>query len=508
MTSAAGVSGQAVVRGVFWRVIEVMGSEILAFGAFVLLARLLMPDHFGVVSQATLFVMTAQLLLQQGLPEALVQKEDVGDAHVDSCFWANLVLGACAALLLTLLAPFAATLLEEPLLSPVLMALSPTLILLAASRIILAKLRRGFRFEGFMALNVAATLAGALAAVGLAATGFGVWSLVAQQWTYALVGLVAGCLVAGWVPRLRFDVSHVREMWAFSSFTVLEAFLAFCARRLDLLILAVFWSAHEVGFYFLANRLLFSAGMLTYYSISHLGLPFLARLVSDEEAYREAIYRTMRLVSLVCLPSLIGLALVAPLFVPLLFGDVWSRSIAPFQALAAFSIFYAFVLMGGQVLISAGHARDAMVLSAIAMVVFLIAVSVAAPFGIVWAAISGGLANMLVLPIYGLQLKRRFNLDLVRLVREQLPCWLAVLAMTAVIMSLPEGLHLSLSPAMHLLVQIVAGALTFTLVTFLLSRREMLEIYVMIKGRGRGVAPDINPSEGGGSKGGLSPHCR
>lgn len=508
MTSATGVSGQAVVRGVFWRVVEVIGSEILAFGAFVLLARLLMPDHFGVVSQATLFILSAQLLLQQGLPEALVQKQDIGEAHVDSCFWANLALGACAALLLTLVAPLVAFLLAEPLLSPVLMALSPTLILLAASRIILARLRRAFRFEGFMALNVAATLAGALAAVGLAAGGYGVWSLVAQQWTYATVGLIAGCLVAKWTPSLRFDINHVREMWAFSSFTVLEAFLAFCARRLDLLILAVFWSAHEVGFYFLANRLLFSAGMLTYYSISHLGLPFLARLVSDEEAYREAIYRTMRLVSLACLPSLIGLALVAPLFVPVLFGDVWTKSVAPFQALAAFSIFYAFVLMGGQVLISAGHARDAMILSAVAMVLFLIAVSLAAPFGIVWAAISGGLANMLVLPIYGLQLKRRFNLDPIRLIREQMPCWLAVLAMTAVIKSLPESLHLSLAPTTHLLVQIVIGALTFTFAIFVLSRREILDIYATIKDRDHGSPSAIDHSEGDGSKDGLSPHRR
>ena len=54
------------------RVVEVMGSEALAFGAFVLLARLLLSDQFGVVTLATLFIMTAQLVLQKGLPEALV----------------------------------------------------------------------------------------------------------------------------------------------------------------------------------------------------------------------------------------------------------------------------------------------------------------------------------------------------------------------------------------------------------------------------------------------------
>ena len=476
MSRGEDVSGGAVARGVLWRVLEVAGTEVLAFGAFVLLARLLLPDQFGVVSQATIFILTAQLILQQGLPEALVQKEDVSEAHIDSCFWANLGLGAGAALLLGLLAPLTAAAFAEPDLAIVLIALAPTLLLLAASRIILAKLRRELRFRGFMALNVAATFAGAVTAIALAVHGFGVWSLVAQQWVYALTGLAAGCVAAGWTPRMRFNADHIREMWAFSGFTVLEALLAFCARRLDLLILALFWSAHEVGFYFLATRLLFSAGMLTYYSISHLGLPFLARLTDDADAYREAIYRTMHLVTLSCLPTLIGLALVAPLLIPLLFGDAWVESTVPFQALAAFSIFYAMALMSGQVLISAGHARDAMMSSAATMVVFLIGVALAAPFGITSAAIAGGIANALVLPIYGLQLRSRFGVDLKRLAREQMPCWLAVAAMTVMVLGLDAWLGSALSPFIHLPIAVLVGASAFITAMMLFARKEIIEI--------------------------------
>ncbi|MEM9624704.1 MAG: lipopolysaccharide biosynthesis protein [Pseudomonadota bacterium] len=495
MSRKDAVTGEAVARGVVWRVVEVMGSEVLVFGSFVLLARLLVPEHFGIVSQATLFILTAQLLLQQGLPEALVQKEEIGEGHVDSCFWANLALGSMAALLLAMAAPVASAILSEPGLEPVLIALSPTLVLLAASRIILAKLRRELRFRGFMILNVAATFAGAVVAIAMALAGYGVWSLVAQQWVYALVGLIAGLLASGWMPRLRFDLGNIREMWAFSSFTVLEAMLAFCARRLDLIILAFFWSAEVVGHYFLANRLLFSAGMLTYYSISHLGLPFLARLAVDPYAYREAIHRTLRLVSLACLPTLVGLALVAPLLVPLLFGEAWTESVAPFQALAAFSIFYALALMSGQVLISAGHARDAMLSSAVTMVLFLGAVALAAPYGITWAAIAGGLANLMVMPIYGWQLRRRFDVDIPRLIGEQLPCWIATGVMTAAVLGLASWTSAALDPMVQLPVLILAGALTFGIVMIILARRDLLEIYGFFKGDDAQPADDIHAKE-------------
>jgi O-antigen/teichoic acid export membrane protein len=268
----------------------------------------------------------------------------------------------------------------------------------------------------------------------------------------------------------------LRAMWSFSSFTVLEALTAFCARRLDLLILAWFWSAREIGFYFLANRLLFSAGMLTYYSISHLGLPFLARLQSDPVAYRGALYRTMQLLSLACMPTLIGLALVAPIMIPFLFGEQWASSVAPFQALAALSIFYAFALMCGQILIAAGHAKDAMILSGITMLLFLAAVAIAAPYGITYAAVAGGLANLLVLPVYFGRLRRRFGLDLRRCFREQLPCWTATTLMAAAVLSAMPWMMAHLPPIAQLLAASLIGAATFILVMVILARHELLII--------------------------------
>ena len=84
MTARPMIEGSVVAKGVMWRVIEVVGSEALAFGSFVVLARLLIPEDFGVVSQATLLIMMTQLVLQQGLPEALVQKQDLSAAHFDT----------------------------------------------------------------------------------------------------------------------------------------------------------------------------------------------------------------------------------------------------------------------------------------------------------------------------------------------------------------------------------------------------------------------------------------
>lgn len=124
-----------IARGAVWRVIEVMGAEFFAFAAFIISARLLLPSEIGIVAQATLIVLTAQMLLHQGLGEALIQSDEVDVQHFSSAFWINLAVGVTAAFLLIVFAGPAAWILGEPKLETVLQALAPILVLFAASGI-------------------------------------------------------------------------------------------------------------------------------------------------------------------------------------------------------------------------------------------------------------------------------------------------------------------------------------------------------------------------------------
>ena len=164
--------------------------------------------------------------------------------------------------------------------------------------------------------------------------------------------------------------------------------------------------------------------------------------------------------------------------IPLLFGVEWIGSVAPFQMLCAFGIFYALNLMSGQVLLSAGHARDAMVLSGLNVALFLLAVTFAAPHGITAAAIAGGIANMLAVPIYLRVLQRRFGIELHRMLREQVPAWLATLGMVVVVLWGQQLLAGVVAPWGILALSIAIGACVFVTAMFALAQAEMREIYV------------------------------
>ncbi|MGI9434350.1 MAG: lipopolysaccharide biosynthesis protein [Geminicoccaceae bacterium] len=472
-----------IAKGAVWRIIEVMGAEFFAFGAFIISARLLLPAEVGIVAQATLFIMVGQLMLHQGLGEALIQADDVGTAHFSSAFWVNLAVGTTAALALFTLATPAATLLSEPQLAPVLRALAPTLILFSASGIYQAKLRRELRLRGFAMASVSASLAGGLMAVTLAWHGYGVWSLVAQQWAYASISLLVFALSCGWLPQLSITWDHVRTLGSFGGLATTSALLQFAMRRLDLLILGYFVPTVQIGFFSVANRLMLSAGMLTYYSVQQIGLPVLSRLAHDPARHRLAINNTLRLLSLICLPTFIGLAVIADPLISLALGNRWQGAVAAFQLLSTFAIFYALALISGQILLSAGFAKLFVQLSAINVAMFLTGVTLAAPFGIEAAAIAGGVANMLALPAYVVALQRKFGFRVLHALKEQWPIWIATAAMAVVVLGWSHLMKSQLSEFGLLAGGILGGGLTFITIMLFLSYEDVKEIYASFSQR-------------------------
>ncbi|MGI9451507.1 MAG: lipopolysaccharide biosynthesis protein, partial [Geminicoccaceae bacterium] len=407
---------------------------------------------------------------------ALIQSDEIGKDHFSSAFWTNLAVGLMAALLLVVIAGPAARLLHEPELKSVLQALAPILILFAASGIYQAKLRRDLLLRGFAFASVLASLSGGVMAVTLAWSGFGVWSLVAQQWTYATVSLTVFAIFSGWLPSLFIAKDHVLKLGRFGGLATLSALLQLSMRRLDLLILGYFLPALQVGYFSVANRLMMSAGMLTYYSIQQIGLPVLSRLAHDPNAHRQAINRTLRLVALICLPTLIGLALIADIAIPMALGEKWLGSIRPFQMLCTFGIFYAMAHIIGQVLLSAGFAGLFVKLSAINVVMFLTAVILAAPYGPTAAAFAGGMANLTALPIYLFALKHKLGFNVRQCLLDQWPIWIAAGTMIVTVLSWSHLARDHMSAGWLLAGSILTGGLTFLTVMLLLSYEDVKEI--------------------------------
>ena len=116
------------------------------------------------------------------------------------------------------------------------------------------------------------------------------------------------------------------------------------------------------------------------------------------------------------------------------------------------------------------------------MVVFLIAVAFAAPYGIVHAAVAGGFASLLILPVYLSRLKHYFGIDPLRWLMDQMPCWTATNAMIVVVWGADLWMEPYLPDAVQLVAASLIGAATFTIAMIILARSELLDIVASFVG--------------------------
>jgi O-antigen/teichoic acid export membrane protein len=455
------ISGGTIARSAAWRALEITGTELSSFVFMLLIVRLLTPADYGIMATAGMFLAIAQALVIRGIPDALIQRQDLTQQHLDAAFWANLGLAISIAITMALLAEPAARLTAKPELAPVLRSLAPLILLFGCAAIYTAMFRKQMRYKALALRSLFATVAAGTIGVILASHNAGYWSLVGQIAVYAIVGLVAVMLSVPWRPGLRFTWPQLREVVTFGAPVLGSSLAESVARNSVTLILSLFLSSATMGYYFIAYRLSASISLFTYWSISEMCLPILSRLQHQPEAHRDAVYNIFRITGLVCLPCLTGMALVADSLVATLFGPHWSGSVLPLQIMTALVTLQAVQTIAGQMLVSAGRPgwqMRVMVWTAILTTALLLPTAF---YGLVPALSAIGLANIATLPFIFRFLFRQFGLSGQRLLKEQMPVVLATVVMTAAVLAtarLPPPDHSGL----RLLVQVASGVLAFS----------------------------------------------
>ena len=428
-----------MARNVLWRLVEIAGAEFLTFGFMIILARLLLPDDYGIVAIAGGLILVAQAVVYHGLAEAVIQADELDDGLFDTAYWANLAVGCAAAAALALFAWPLATLLDKPDLAPVLAALSLGLVMMGGMGVLQAVLRRELRFGALAVRSVLAVSVGGAVGVALAWAGAGPWALVGQQLGHATAGLVALRFSATRLPGTRFSRRDLAKLSPMATRVAITWLVETGCRYLMPVLLGAFLSSALVGLYFLASRLVASLSMLTFMSVGELCLPVLARMSHDEESRKQAVYLTIRVTTLVCLPSFIGLAMIADPLVVLLVGEGWRDAIPVVRLLAVMAILPAWLAVSLQVFVAHDASGAGMRLNLMVAVVLVALVLPAASFGLLPAVAALGLSYLIVLPRAVYDLRRIAGLDLNRLGTEQLPVLAATIAMAAC-MALADGL--------------------------------------------------------------------
>ncbi|MFG6102116.1 MOP flippase family protein [Leptothoe sp. EHU-05/26/07-4] len=403
---------QKAIQGAMWSAIEKWGAQLVSTAIFLLLARLLGAEAFGLVALANVFMYFMQIFLDQGFAQAIIQKDKLEPEHLDTAFWTSVLMGALFLLAVLAGAGAVANFYSEPELAPIIRWMSISFLFAGLSSVQSAILQRNMQFKVFAARSLVATAACGVAGIGAALMGLGVGSLVIKEIVFGSTGALMLWSSSDWRPGFRFSPQHFRELFSFGINIIGFNFLNFLSRRSDDLLIGYFLGTVALGYYNVAYRLLLIMIKLLTNVTAQVALPTFSRLQKEPERMRNAFYRVTRYTSLVSFPAFLGMAVLAPELIQTVFGDEWLPSVPVMQILALIGILQSVQYFAGTVLLAMNKPLWRLRVIFMITVCNIVGFFVAVRWGISAVAASYVICVYLFSPVFLVLIKKLINIDL------------------------------------------------------------------------------------------------
>ncbi len=431
---------QKAVKGVIWSAIQRFGNQAVSFIVFFCLARLLEPEAFGLVALASVFLAFVQIFLNQGFAEAIVQREELEPEHLDTAFWVSLGMSIFLTLMSLSVAGFVAEGFNQPELTPIIRWLSLGFLLSAFNSVQQAIFRRNLAFKALALRSLVASIAGGTVGIFMAFSGYGVWSLVGQQLTNNVTGILVLWWASDWKPGFKVSPKHFQELFNFGINILGFNLLNFFNRRSDDFLIGYFLGPTALGYYNIAYRLLLLMTNLLTNTMMQVALPTFARLQSQPEKMRKAFYTATQLSSLIAFPTFLGMIVLAPELIPFVFGENWLPSIPVMQVLACIGILHSISYFNQSVILAMGKPAWRMAINAVNAVGNVIAFMIVVRWGILAVAAAYVIRGYLFLPLPLWAIKKLIDINFKTYWSQFIAPFLGAIIMAAAIVGLKFAL--------------------------------------------------------------------
>ena len=325
------------------------GQRGIASGFTYVLAAILGPHEFGLVALGLAFVELVQVVVEQGISTAIIQRERLEDEHLDSAFWLSLVWCLLLTGATVAASGWWARANDAPELRNVIIVLSASVLIVGLMIVPLSLLQREVRFRDLAVCWNIGALVGGASGLAVALLDGGVWAFVVQQVVMDAVALVAMWAVTRWMPRPLFSRRHARELLGFSVSVLAANLGGFVTRRADTLLMGLFFGPAAVGLYRLADRIVELVLEFTMRPVGVIALPHFSRFQDDPARLRATVEKCLRLTLVIAVPALLIVAATSEFLLALL-GDEWAPAADVLALLCIVGIVKALVLFTGPLL--------------------------------------------------------------------------------------------------------------------------------------------------------------
>lgn len=344
-----------MAKGAAWMVLFKFVERSIGLVSTIILARLLVPEDFGLVALAMAVILLVELLGAFNFDMVLIQKQHSDRSYYDTAWTFNVIVGVGSALVLYLIAQPMAAFYNDPRLAPVIQMLALAPLLDSFQNIGVVAFRKEMQFHKEFAFLLVKKLTAFTITLVLAFTWHNYWALIAG----IVAGRVAATALSYWVHpfRPRFSVARRAELFSFSFWLFLTNVANFISHRVPDFVIGKVAGPHTLGLYSVAYEISNLPTTELVAPINRAVFPGYSKMSDQLSALREGYSAVIRLVALFLIPAALGIAATASVFVPLVLGDKWVEAIPLIEVLAFYGALLACEGNAGSVYIAQGAPR-------------------------------------------------------------------------------------------------------------------------------------------------------
>jgi teichuronic acid exporter len=470
---------RAAMTGSLWSLVNILVATIISAAVFVIASRFLSPGDFGVVALATTVVMFISCVIPIAFGDALVQRTDLRDDHLDTVFWACLGFGVLLYGCLLLTAPRIADWANTPTLTSLLPVIGVRLVLESVTVVPTALITRALQFRYIALRTTLANVLGGGVCILMVLMGGGYWALAISQVLSSLVAVMVMLPAARWRPGFKVKRAAARDLWHFGIFSAGNRLLY--EMRLDQMLVGLLGGPVMLGLFFFARRLFQMLSDLTVGVFSPVSNVLLASMQGEPEKRRRAFLIASYAATGVAMPTFTGLLVLADSAIPLVFGGQWTGAIAAVQGFAVIGLMAGLGIVQAALIRSQGRAdwwfwyQAGVQLSALPLIALLY------PYGLGVVMLALALRTILLWP-----LTIRMTL---RILDMRLPAYVSSLrgpiggsiVMAVVMLVVPHLLAQGLSPVAVLGARMLIGALAYLVIAASLSWCQASDLWNILR---------------------------
>lgn len=473
-------SKQKVAGGLFWSYGERIMAQLVSLIVSIVLARLLDPENYGVISIVMIFITLCDAIVTGGFGNSIVQKKDADELDVNTMLICSVATSFFLYVILFLAAPFIADFYQMEIIRPILRVLGLRLLISGVNSIQRAWIQKRMLFKRFFISTSFGTIISAVVGISMAYMGAGAWALVGQYLTNSFIDTVVLFITNDWRPKLQFSFDRAKQMLSYGWKVLLTTVVYTVEGDLRSLIVGKQFGSADLAYYDQGKKFpnLLVSNINT--SISNVMFPVLSKNQDNGERMKAICRRSIKTSTYLLAPLLLGLIAVSNEFVRVILSDKWLPCVPFLQILTLVYLVRPLTTTDQQAIMSTGRSDLTLrIMIAVNVTdVILLLIAVFAMKSVIMIAVGALLTEVVSMALFMKYVKKCIGYTYLEQLSDIAPSLLLAISMGVIVYLVGK---INVNVIIVLFLQVVVGAGYYLAMSCILHFEPFIYLVKMLK---------------------------